>query len=116
MVTTTGAQTEPHVPRWQARVQPLLQGDRARRDLFGNGLAQDRLAVTIDYDVLALVRQFGVELVGSVCQPLAQMAHEVTASRGHAELVAVIRQLLLALPPSQQVIAIVGVCVGARYA
>ncbi|MGF6653553.1 hypothetical protein OKW34_004142 [Paraburkholderia youngii] len=44
------------------------------------------------------------------------MAHEVTASCGHAELVAIVRQLLLALPPRQQVIAIVGVRVGARYA
>ena len=72
--------------------------------------------MTIDHDVLALARQFVVELVGSVGQPLTQVAHEVTAGRGHAELVAIVWQLLLALPPWQEVIAIVGVGVGAGHA
>lgn len=94
-----------HVACRQARIDPLLQGDRAGWDLFRNGLAQDRLAFLVDRDVFALVRKFILELARRVGQPLTQLSNELATGFRQADLRAVIGQLLLTLPPRQQVIA-----------
>ncbi len=105
-----------HVACRQSGIEALLECDGARRNFLRDGLTQNRLAVAIDHDVFALVRQLFVELAGGIGEPLSQVPHEVAAARRQTELVAVLLRLQFALSPRQEVITIVGVGIRAGHA